>query len=58
MVFFCSSSITSLCVFFTSVGMVLHLQALYSSVGVVITSEGVVLPFSVMVLPLWAWFYL
>ena len=38
-------------VFVTSVGMVLPLQAFYSSVGVAITSKGVVLPFSGMVLP-------
>ena len=43
--FLCSSCITSLCVVFTSVGVVLPLRACsFTSVGVVITSEGVVLP--------------
>ena len=39
-------------VFLTAVGKVLPLRAFYSSIGVVIISEGVVLPFSGVVLRL------
>ena len=56
--FLCSSGITSVCVVFTSVFVVLPFWAFLSSMGVVIASEGVALPFPGVGLPLWAWFYL